>query len=219
MIRKADGFVPCHWSKDWEMDSFWESREKKFRVGPLSAQHGLASLPECSHPHAGSWCGLAVVTAQSNAERKSRVSGSAVRFLLFFLWSSQNLRDSRSSKLVSCPLNKQRHSGRVKTQVQCQVESNTRSGMCVSSPRSLWITCYPMGKPWVRLAEPQLHCFVWCISPWMSWKPQAFCEIDPERHYAVGKDQFANAISTACTTAADGCPFVFCGLSSLWSLQ
>jgi len=30
-------------------------------------------------------CGLAVVTAQSNAERKSRVSGSAVRFLLFFV--------------------------------------------------------------------------------------------------------------------------------------
>ena len=29
-------------------------------------------------------CGLAVVTAQSNAERKSRVFGSAVRFLLFF---------------------------------------------------------------------------------------------------------------------------------------
>eukprot|EP00434_Breviolum_minutum_P041220 symbB.v1.2.036664.t1/scaffold5225.1/size29642/3 len=27
---------------------------------------------------------------------------------------------------------------------------------------------------------------------------KAFCEIDPERHYAVGKDQFANAISTAC---------------------
>ena len=73
------------------------------------------------------------------------------------------MRDSRSSKLVSCPLNKHRHSGRVKTQVQCQVESNTRSGMCVSSPRSLWITCYPMGKPWVRLAELQLRCFVWCI--------------------------------------------------------
>eukprot|EP00435_Cladocopium_sp_Y103_P036959 s1296_g9.t1 len=27
---------------------------------------------------------------------------------------------------------------------------------------------------------------------------KAFCEIDPERHYAVSKDQFANAIATAC---------------------
>ena len=105
------------------------------------------------------------MTAQSNAERKSRVSGSAVRFLLFFLWSSQTLTDSRSSKLVSCPLNKHRLSGRVKTQVQCQVESNTRSGMCVSSPRSLWITCYPMGKPWVRLAEPQLRCLYGAYHP------------------------------------------------------
>ena len=33
MIRKADGFVHCHWSKDWEMDSFWESREKKSELG------------------------------------------------------------------------------------------------------------------------------------------------------------------------------------------
>lgn len=156
---------------------------------------------------------------QRKATLKEKVECLVQRFVsCCFLWSSQTLRDSRCSKLVSCPLNKHRHSGRVKTQVQCQVESNTRSGMCVSSPRSLWITCYPMGKPWVRLAEPQLRCFVWCISPWKSWKPQAFCEIDPERHYAVGKDQFANAISTACTTAADGCPFVFCGLSSLWSL-
>ena len=31
---------------------------------------------------------------------------------------------------------------------------------------------------------------------------QAFCEIDPERHYAVSKDQFANAIATACSVAA-----------------
>ena len=31
---------------------------------------------------------------------------------------------------------------------------------------------------------------------------QAFCEIDPERHYAVSKDQFANAIATACSVVA-----------------
>lgn len=31
---------------------------------------------------------------------------------------------------------------------------------------------------------------------------EAFCEIDPERHYAISKDQFANAVATACTTAA-----------------
>eukprot|EP00438_Fugacium_kawagutii_P009777 Skav218798 [mRNA] locus=scaffold1140:254662:268689:+ [translate_table: standard] len=30
---------------------------------------------------------------------------------------------------------------------------------------------------------------------------QAFCEIDPERRYAVSKDQFANAIATACRLA------------------
>jgi len=27
---------------------------------------------------------------------------------------------------------------------------------------------------------------------------KAFCEIDPERHYAISKDQFANAVATAC---------------------
>jgi len=27
---------------------------------------------------------------------------------------------------------------------------------------------------------------------------KAFCEVDPERHYAVSKDQFANALATAC---------------------
>ena len=112
---------------------------EKLRVGPLPAQHGLMTahgvckwptcLLACTCFFAGilpirmldHGCGLAVVTAQSNVERKSRVSGSAVRFLLFFveLANFERFMDSWSSILVSFPLNAHPLSGRVKTPVQC----------------------------------------------------------------------------------------------------
>lgn len=48
---------------------------------------------------------------------------------------------------------------------------------------------------------------------------QAFCEIDPERHYAVSKDQFANAIATACSVVAATKLLDFIMLSSLNPLE
>lgn len=38
---------------------------------------------------------------------------------------------------------------------------------------------------------------------------QAFCEIDPERHYAISKEQFANAIATACNHISHQAPLRF----------